>query len=342
MENFWKSSISVILLAFICSLALNAQSDQPSKDKEVIIIEKVKDEDGNIISKKIIRSDKGDMSEKEIEEALKEAEDNPFGQFGNMNFGNENFDFGNLFGQSGNPTSDKPTLGVVLKSGDDQIVIDDVAKGSGAEEAELRSGDIIISADGFVMSTIDDLKNHIAKKNKGDKVLLSVIRDGQSFEKEVTLKVNNFNSNPFGNINPDAFKSFGQMFDFGDGGSFNMDSLFQQLGGMDGLKDLNKGGSPFQFDMPGYSDRVVEEERPSLGVFIDEVEDGVVIAEIVEDSPAENGKLQVNDKIIEIDGKEIRSFDDLASHIRAAGKNTQINITFLRNGKTKQTKVTLQ
>lgn len=327
MKNIWKSVLSCIVLALMCSLALHAQSDTNDK-KEVIIIEKVKDENGNIISKKIIRSSKGELTDEELEQELENAQSNsPFG-FENFDFGNFNlFDRGN--------TESKPTLGVVLSFETDQAVITDIAPGSGAEEADLRKGDIIVSVDGFVVNTIDDIKKYISEKKEGDKVLLSIIRDGQSFEKDVAAQINQFPSNnPFGNLNPDLFQNFGEMFGFGEGRSpLNMDSL---------LNGFRGGQSPFEFSMPNYSERDVEEEKPSLGIFIDEIDNGVIIAEVVADSPADKAKLKVDDKIIEIDGKEIKSFDDLAQIIRAAGKNTKLLITFMRNGKTKEAEVTLQ
>ncbi len=330
MKNFGKSVLSCLVLALLCSLALHSQSETKS-DREVIIIEKVKDEHGNIISKRIIRSSNGDLTDEEIEKELENSNSiSPFG--------NKSFDFGNLDFFKNNANDSKPTLGVVLSFESDQAVITDVARNSGAEDAELQEGDIIISVDGYVVNAIDDIKAYLENKSNGDEVLLSIIRDGQSFEKKVTLKVNSFNqNNPFGNFNPESLKSFSQMFDFGDGQMpFNIDSLLNGFGGLDDKK------SPLEYGMPNYSDRNVEEDRPSLGVFIDEVENGVLIAEVVENSPAEKAKLKVNDKIVKIDGNKIESFDDLAQMVKAAGKDTKLLITYIRNGKTKETEVTLQ
>ena len=66
MKNIGKSALSCVVLALLCSIALHAQSDSKN-DKEVIIIEKIKDENGNIISKKIIRSSNGDLTDEQIE-----------------------------------------------------------------------------------------------------------------------------------------------------------------------------------------------------------------------------------------------------------------------------------
>ena len=130
MEKIWKSIICSIALAFLCTLALQAQSNDGNK--EVIIIEKVKDEEGNIISKKILRSSNGDLTDAEIEKAIEESRGQI--QFGNSMPDFKNFDFGNL-GFLNPSESSKPTLGVVLSFESGEAVITDVILASGAEEA---------------------------------------------------------------------------------------------------------------------------------------------------------------------------------------------------------------
>lgn len=328
MEKITKSFFSCIVLAFVCTMCVEVQAQS---DKEVIIIEKVKDKDGNIISKKVLRSTKGDLTDEEIEEALNDAESvQPFGQ----TFDLKNFDFGD-FDFFNSKTASKPTLGVMLSFDEGQATITEVMPGSGAQEAEIMEGDIIVSVDAMVVNTIDDIQEYLSDKEIGDQVLLSVIRDGQSFDKKVELKDNRFN-NLFGNINPDDLQGFGELFNFDKNNMpFNLDSMMNQFRGGD------SGAMPFQFGMPNYSDRSVEEEKASLGIFIEETNEGIIISEIMEESAAEKAKLKINDKIVKIDGKDIQSFDDLATVIRAAGKNTKVIITYERNGKTKETEAVL-
>ena len=328
MNKFWKSITICIAMALLCTLALEAQSSEGSRD--VIIIEKVKDENGNIISKKIIRSSNGDLSDEEIEKALDEYNDQlPLNGILDLN----NFDLNNL-GLFDTDKTQKPTLGVMLSFESGEARITNVQPSSGAEDADLRENDIIVSLDGMVVNTIEDIKEYIADKEEGESVLLSIIRDGQSFEKRVELKKNNFN-NIFGNIDPSQFKSFSKIFNFENGEfPFSMDSLLRGF-------DHNGSKFPFQFDLPNYSDKAIPEDRPSLGVFIDESDHGVIISDIVEDSAAERANLKVNDKILKIDGNDINTFEDLARLIRAAGKDTKLLITYMRNGKTKEAEVIL-
>jgi serine protease Do len=69
------------------------------------------------------------------------------------------------------------------------IVVNDVAKGSPAEKAELHKGDIIVKKDGKEISNWDSFRNEIAEVAPGTKVSLTVIRD--SNEKDITVELGN-------------------------------------------------------------------------------------------------------------------------------------------------------
>jgi len=65
-----------------------------------------------------------------------------------------------------------------------------------------------------------------------------------------------------------------------------------------------------------------------------------VIAEVASGSPAEKAKLQSGDSIIGINGKQIFIFQDIAAELDAS-KNTHINLTYIRKGKTLQSEIQL-
>jgi len=67
--------LSTALLVCIAWIGAIAQSTE----KDVIIIEKTIDENGNEVSKKIIRRQGDDFSDEELEELL-ETDERPFGQ----------------------------------------------------------------------------------------------------------------------------------------------------------------------------------------------------------------------------------------------------------------------
>jgi S1-C subfamily serine protease len=83
-------------------------------------------------------------------------------------------------------------------------------------------------------------------------------------------------------------------------------------------------------------------ERGWLGVSIAEDREGqVVITYVEEKSPAELVKLQEGDRMVKIDGKEVRSSDQLVSEIRNRQPGQEIALTIERNGKTQEVKAKL-
>ena len=66
------------------------------------------------------------------------------------------------------------------------VVVAQVHQGTGAEKAGLASGDIIKSVDDKAIKNINELVKEIQKKNVGQKVKLSVVRDGKPMTIEVT------------------------------------------------------------------------------------------------------------------------------------------------------------
>ncbi|MFC3561796.1 trypsin-like peptidase domain-containing protein [Pedobacter jamesrossensis] len=66
-------------------------------------------------------------------------------------------------------------------------VNDVVAKGA-AEAAGLKSGDVIKKVDGVVINDSPDLQERVGRLNPGDKVKLTVLRDGSLKDYTVTLK----------------------------------------------------------------------------------------------------------------------------------------------------------
>ena len=71
------------------------------------------------------------------------------------------------------------------------ILVAGVTEGSPAAEAGLQQADIIIAADGSAVETFDDLSAILDSKQPGDKVELTVIRQGQTGKVTVTLGTQN-------------------------------------------------------------------------------------------------------------------------------------------------------
>lgn len=74
-----------------------------------------------------------------------------------------------------------------IKTGDGVYLVDVAAKG-GAEDAGLRSGDVITKVDNVVISSYYDLSFAVGSKRPGDKVAVTYTRNGKENTVNVTLK----------------------------------------------------------------------------------------------------------------------------------------------------------
>jgi len=68
---------------------------------------------------------------------------------------------------------------------------------------------------------------------------------------------------------------------------------------------------------------------------------GVTVSNVVSGSPADQAGLKIGDTITAVDGRELRSGDDLVSDIASRKPGTKAKLTFVRNGKKEETTVTI-
>ena len=330
-----------ILFAMFGSLVIHAQESTTESDKEVIIIERVVDEDGNEISKKITKR-QGDITNEELEELSSGAkpwswrENWPFSEDGS---GMERFR--SLFGQN----NSKPTLGLKLLFEEEGAQVTEVVPGSGADEAEMREGDVLVSINGVAIASIEDVKEVIGEKKEGDKVSVKIIRDGVEYDKEVELKINNFG--PLSFTMPEGGEQGQFFFDFDgeQGGWFNMDSLQQFWGDQDFgqmFRELFREMPDFNRGMERDYGARADSERPSMGVFIEDADEGVLITEVIKDSPADQAGLQSGDQIYEINGAAISSYDDLVDLLYESKQGDVLDVLVKRNNKKKKISVILE
>ena len=126
------------------------------------------------------------------------------------------------------------------------------------------------------------------------------------------------------------FKGFGDM---DQNGFFDLRSLFDSLdlgGGMGGLfdsEDWPQGFNFMPFNMPE------ESSKPKLGVRISELElqSGVLVTEVMEDSPAEKAGLKVGDIILAVNTKEVDSPEALVSEIQSTEDQSDVVLDILRD-----------
>ena len=68
---------------------------------------------------------------------------------------------------------------------------------------------------------------------------------------------------------------------------------------------------------------------------------GVTVSNVISGSPADQAGLKIGDTITSVDGKELKSGDDLVADIAARKPGSKAKVTFVRNGKKDETTVTI-
>jgi serine protease Do len=198
-------------------------------------------------------------------------------------------------------------LGVMTEKTTEGAKITEVTEGSAAEKAGLKEGDVITQIDKEKVTGPDDLYKIVGKHKPDDKVAITYLRDGKQSSSNITLgkpeKMRVYSWNAPGNFNNDFNRDFNRSFSF----------------------TLN--------------------DRPRLGVAVQDTEDenGVKILEVEDedDSPAAKAGLKEDDVITQVNGKVIKSTDDLKENMKAVKKGDTLKITYKRNNQTQTVDVKL-
>lgn len=207
-----------------------------------------------------------------------------------------------------------------------QVEIVDVEHESPAELAKLKKGDIVLEFEGNKVTNTEMLAEEIRMHKPGDDVDIKIERDGKSME--VDVKLGEFSEKDI--MREFQFK-FPRLFDpervkpvpMPD---FEDSKLFRWVG-----RKQNYIGVHLQELNPELSEHFgVEEGR------------GLLIAKVLEDSPAEEAGLQVGDVIIKADGERVERVNALQRLIRDKDEGEKIEIEFLRDKKKKTAKIEIE
>jgi len=307
---------------FLLLTGVQALAQNPTGDKEVIIIEKIVDENGNVISKNTKRYN-GSYNEDDIRELLDE-ESLPYIRsfdLDGLGFGD---DLSGLFGSR----STRPTIGINLDFEDGSANVAKVNASSGASSVDIRVGDQLISINDIAITTIEDIHDVLDQKSAGDVVRIVVFRDGEELEKQVVL----------------GSKGGPSFFDFSDGGIFqgfgrdgfddqmDIDSLFRGLFDSSDLLDGFDLLRPRGFGRNDRGEGSVDMERPSLGVFLDDVNNTVEVAEVVTDSPADHAGVRTGDIIMRMDDNIVSSFREVSAYMNTKSIGDTLSLEIDRAG----------
>jgi serine protease Do len=211
-------------------------------------------------------------------------------------------------------------IGVRIADGPAEgVVIEEVQPDSPAEKAGLKQSDVIVEFDGEHVRSARQFGRLVHETPPGRTVKATITRDGQKKDVQITPS-----------------ERRGARV-FGDG-----DRVPGRLGDFDDLRELGRLGDHlpfnfnFDFDFPG----ALSGRR--LGVSVDELtdqlaqyfgaNDGVLVTSVTDGSAASRAGLKAGDIITSINGRAVRSRDDLVRELRDANTE-EIAIGIVRDKK---------
>jgi len=236
----------------------------------------------------------------------------------------------------GDKESGKAWLGVYLHEIDDEtkeawdlpstegVMVDDVVKESPAEKAGLKAGDVIVKFDGRPVSSSTQLRRLISRAQPDTTVTLDIVRDKKNQQVAVTL----------------GESEDGDLGFFGD-----RDFSFEIPEPPDVLDRPLPAPRAFRFYAAESPVRIgiqlinlSRQLREYFGV----QDGGVLVEEIIKDSPAEKAGLKAGDVIVEIEGGKVGDADDVVDDLRDRDPGDKVNVAVVRKGARQTFSVILQ
>jgi S1-C subfamily serine protease len=188
------------------------------------------------------------------------------------------------------------------------LVVRQVFPDSPAAKAGMKEGDVIAKVGDRDVKDYDALVNFLATHKPGDKVTFQVKRDGQERSVTVTLAT--------------------RQAAFGEPGGV------QQAGGTERPKELA---------FLGVQTAAVNELPPQLrGRFKVTEEKGVVVTDVLPNSPAAKAGLRTGDVITGVDKQPISRPPELRQAVQNAGVGKSITVTAKRGDQTMEIKAQLE
>ncbi|TPW17101.1 MAG: PDZ/DHR/GLGF domain-containing protein [bacterium] len=208
------------------------------------------------------------------------------------------------------------------------LIITDVHDDTPADEAGLRTQDVILRVNSQPVDDEDDFTDLVRSFKPDTRLAISIWRDGDTKDVSVTLgrrqrmRVESWGGGPA--PQPPTPPSAPGMHLFSHPGVMDLHEL-TQLGGRGRLgieiQDLNADIAPY------------------FGV---ENSKGALVWRVREESPADLAGLKAGDVIVEIEGKAIDSTSELREAMADQEDGDSVAITWLRRGQSQSASVTLE
>ncbi|MBO9566916.1 MAG: PDZ domain-containing protein [Niastella sp.] len=323
---FSLSGLAALLLALAQPVAAQDDNKADKKDKvkqyDEIIIRKKTDKDGGKVTVEIKDGEVlvngkplDDFEDENISVRKRKAgaiagtiNGSPFRSHGGtaLNFGDDDFRALSL------GDSKAAFLGVATDGSKDGAKVEEVTKGSAAEKAGLKKGDVITKVGDKAVFSQEDVAEEVKKHKPEDKLAVTFKRDGKEQKVTATLGKRS-GAIAFG----DNFQGFSAPNLQGLQALPNFDLKWDERGGGDGPRVF------------------YNTSRGRLGIKAQDTEDGkgVKVLDVDDESIAEKAGVKENDIITEFNGKAVNTADELAAAAREAREKPSVTVKVLRDGK---------
>jgi S1-C subfamily serine protease len=194
------------------------------------------------------------------------------------------------------------------------VLISDVVENSPADEYGLREGDVIIMIGDAKIVSIDETIDIVKSYAPGEDVKVMVLRNGRERTFSVAL---------------------------GDRSKYEHDHQYDYDLDLEQLKKLEVPHMMMGLLADGgYLGVRIEDISEKLGDYFDVGEgEGVLVLDVMEDSPAEEAGLEPGDVIMKVDGKEVHSTGELQEYISDIEPGDDAEIEYKRKRRTRTVEV---
>ncbi len=216
-------------------------------------------------------------------------------------------------------------LGVTTENAEDGAKISEVSKGSGAEKAGLKEGDIITKIGSTKIDGPSGLSDAVKAKKPKEEISITYKRDGkENTTKAVLGERVQKNVRVFSMTGPDN-----NGMNFEERGFETPGPAERRLMTIPRVQRVVPGTN-----LDDAFDYAFSFGRPKLGLKIQDLEegDGVKVIEVEKETAAEKAGLKKDDIITEIGGKKIKNTDDAREELQPEEGKTSYSIKAKRNG----------
>jgi serine protease Do len=215
------------------------------------------------------------------------------------------------------------SIGVTVRdqSGETGVLIDSVREGTPATRAGLQKGDVVVEFDGERTRSARQFTRLVRETPPGRAVKMTVVREGSRRTLDITPESRDSVAlQQFPRVTGDAFRLLERDFNFNfDGQRFFGEGLWISP------RRLGVSVTPLSDQLATY-----------FGV-----KDGVLVSEVLENTPAASAGLKAGDVITAANGRNVESVADLTREVRETQPGSTIEIRLTRDRKETTLKVTL-